>query len=47
MDAIKLKLRAKDELHRYLQDLVTALSKFKASSEWEGRSKMVSWCVSI
>jgi hypothetical protein len=43
MDALKLRLRAKDQLHPLLQELVTGYSRFKGSKDWEGRSKMVSW----
>jgi hypothetical protein len=45
MDALKLRLRAKDQLHPVLQELVTGYARFKGSKDWEGRSKMVSWCV--
>jgi hypothetical protein len=44
MDALKLRLRAKDQLHPILQELVTGYARFKGSKDWEGRSKMVSWC---
>ncbi|KAJ2932231.1 hypothetical protein H1R20_g4849, partial [Candolleomyces eurysporus] len=47
MDAVKLKLRAKDELHAYLQELVTGFARFKGSKDWEGRSKMVSWLITL
>ena len=43
MDAIKLRLRAKDQLHPILQELVTGYARFKGSKDWEGRSKMVGW----
>ncbi|KAJ7621082.1 vacuolar protein sorting-associated protein 28 [Roridomyces roridus] len=46
MDALKLRLRAKDQLHPILQDLVTGYARFKGSKDWEGRSRMVSWQVS-
>ena len=46
MDALKLRLRAKDQLHPILQELVTGYARFKGSKDWEGRSKMVGWCVS-
>jgi ESCRT-I complex subunit VPS28 len=45
MDALKLRLRAKDQLHPLLQDLVTGYARFKGSKDWEGRSKMVGWYV--
>ncbi|KAI6156622.1 hypothetical protein BKA82DRAFT_4048106, partial [Pisolithus tinctorius] len=45
MDALKLRLRAKDQLHPILQELVTGYARFKGSKEWEGRSHMVGWQV--
>lgn len=45
MDALKLRLRAKDQLHPLLQELVTGYARFKGSKDWEGRSRMVGWCV--
>ena len=47
MDALKLRMRAKDQLHPILQELVTGYARFKGSKDWEGRSKMVSWCVAM
>jgi ESCRT-I complex subunit VPS28 len=46
MDALKLRLRAKDQLHPILQELVTGYARFKGSKDWEGRSRMVGWYVS-
>lgn len=43
MDALKLKMRAKDQLHPILQELVTGYARFKGSKDWEGRSKLVAW----
>uniref|UniRef100_D8PLW1 Vacuolar protein sorting-associated protein 28 n=1 Tax=Schizophyllum commune (strain H4-8 / FGSC 9210) TaxID=578458 RepID=D8PLW1_SCHCM len=43
MDALKLRLRAKDQLHPILQELVTSYARFKGSKDWEGRSRMVAW----
>ncbi|KAI5987276.1 VPS28 protein-domain-containing protein [Pisolithus orientalis] len=43
MDALKLRLRAKDQLHPILQELVMGYTRFKGSKEWEGRSHMVGW----
>jgi ESCRT-I complex subunit VPS28 len=43
MDALKLRMRAKDQLHPLLQDLVTGYARFKGSKDWEGRGKMVEW----
>jgi ESCRT-I complex subunit VPS28 len=45
MDALKLRMRAKDQLHPILQELVTGYARFKGSKDWEGRSKMVGWYV--
>jgi VPS28 protein len=45
MDALKLRMRAKDQLHPLLQELVTSFSRFKGSKDWEGRSRMVGWRV--
>jgi ESCRT-I complex subunit VPS28 len=43
MDGLRLGLRAKDQLHPMLQELVTGYARFKGSKDWEGRSRMVSW----
>ncbi|KAI0078732.1 vacuolar protein sorting-associated protein 28 [Panus rudis PR-1116 ss-1] len=47
MDALKLRLRAKDQLHPILQELVTGIARFKGSKDWEGRSKMVGWLITL
>jgi ESCRT-I complex subunit VPS28 len=47
MDALRLRLRAKDQLHPILQELVTGYARFKGSKDWEGRSKMVGWYVLV
>lgn len=47
MDALKLKYRAKDQLHPILQELVTGYARFKGSKEWEGRQRMVSWLITL
>ncbi|KAG8862069.1 Vacuolar protein-sorting-associated protein 28 [Tulasnella sp. 330] len=47
MDALKLRLRAKDQLHPLLQELMTGYSRFKASAEWQGRSKIVQWLIRL
>ncbi|KAF5378277.1 hypothetical protein D9615_008718 [Tricholomella constricta] len=47
MDALKLRLRAKDQLHPILQDLVTGYARFKGSKDWEGRSRMVGWLITL
>jgi ESCRT-I complex subunit VPS28 len=45
MDALKLHLRAKDQLHPILQELMTGYARFKGSKDWEGRSRLVGWLV--
>ena len=45
MDGLRLRMRAKDQLHPMLQELVTGYARFKGSKDWEGRSRMVSWFV--
>ncbi|KAF9524409.1 vacuolar protein sorting-associated protein 28 [Crepidotus variabilis] len=47
MDGLRLKMRAKDQLHPMLQELVTGYARFKGSKEWEGRSRMVSWLITL
>jgi len=47
MDALKLNLRAKDQLHPFLTELMTGYSRFKGSQEWEGRGKILHWSVTI
>ncbi|KAK7441712.1 Vacuolar protein-sorting-associated protein 28 [Stygiomarasmius scandens] len=47
LDALKLNFRAKDQLHPLLQELVTGYARFPASKEWEGRSKLVGWLITL
>ncbi|KAJ3728503.1 vacuolar protein sorting-associated protein 28 [Lentinula raphanica] len=47
MDALKLRLRAKDQLHPLLQELVTGYARFKGSKDWEGRSRLVGWLITL
>lgn len=47
MDALKLNLRAKDQLHPLLQELVTSLARFPGSSAWDGRQKLVGWLIEL
>ncbi|KAK0202770.1 vacuolar protein sorting-associated [Desarmillaria ectypa] len=47
MDALKLRLRAKDQLYPYLQELVTGYARFKGKDSWEGHSKMVGWLITL
>jgi ESCRT-I complex subunit VPS28 len=43
MDALKLKLRAKDQLQPLLTELMSGYTRFKASNDWEGRPKILHW----
>lgn len=45
MDALKLNLKAKDQLHPFLTELMSSYSRFKGSQEWEGRGKILHWLV--
>ena len=45
MDALKLNMRAKDQLHHYMTDLMSTYTKFPKSADWEGRPKLLHWCV--
>ena len=45
MDALKLNLRAKDQLHPFLTELMSGYTRFKGSGEWEGKGKILSWYV--
>ncbi|GAA5832656.1 hypothetical protein JCM3766R1_004282 [Sporobolomyces carnicolor] len=47
MDALKLKLRAKDQLHPLLTDLMSGYTRFKSSTEWEGRPKLLHWLITL
>jgi len=47
MDALKLKLRAKDQLHPLLTDLMSGYTRFNRSSEWEGRPKILHWLITL
>ncbi|KXN84140.1 hypothetical protein AN958_00410 [Leucoagaricus sp. SymC.cos] len=47
MDALRLNLRTKEELHPLLRDLVTSCSKLKDHKDSEGRSRMVSWLITL
>lgn len=47
MDALKLKLRAKDQLHPLLTDLMSGYTRFKNSNEWEGRPKILHWLITL
>ncbi|KAL7422919.1 Vacuolar protein-sorting-associated protein 28 [Cryptotrichosporon argae] len=47
MDALKLNLRAKDQLHPFLTDLMSGYSRFKGSQEWEGRAKILHWLIEL
>ena len=45
MDALKLKLRAKDQLHPLMSDLMESYTRFKTSADSVWRPKMLQWCV--
>lgn len=47
MDALKLNLKAKDQLHPFLTDLMSGYSRFKGSQEWEGRAKILHWLITL
>lgn len=47
LDALRLKLRAKDQLHPLLTELMSSYTRFKASSDWEGRPKIVHWLITL
>lgn len=47
MDALKLNLRAKDQLHPFLSDLISNYSRFKGSNEWQGRAKILHWLIEL
>ncbi|CDZ98020.1 Vacuolar sorting protein VPS28 [Phaffia rhodozyma] len=47
LDALKLNMRAKDQLHPYLSDLMAGYSRFKASAEWEGRGRILHWLITL
>ncbi|EJU03871.1 vps28 protein [Dacryopinax primogenitus] len=45
MDALRLEMRAKDQLHPLLTELMDGYSKFEGSQAWEGRAKIVGWLI--
>lgn len=47
LDALKLKLRAKDQLQPLLTELMSGYTKFRASAEWEGRPKILHWLITL
>ncbi|KAF5361422.1 hypothetical protein D9758_006129 [Tetrapyrgos nigripes] len=47
IDALKFNFRAKDQLHPFLQEPVTDYTRFPSSKEWEGRSKLVGWLITL
>lgn len=47
MDALKLRMRAKDQLHPLLSELMVGYSKFPKSHEWEGRPKILHWLITL
>ncbi|KDN50404.1 ESCRT-1 complex, Vps28 subunit [Tilletiaria anomala UBC 951] len=47
MDALKLKLRAKDQLHPLLSDLMSSYSKADEQGAGEGRARLLQWLISL
>ncbi|KAF9266847.1 ESCRT-1 complex, Vps28 subunit [Marasmius fiardii PR-910] len=47
MDGLKLNLRAKDQLHPLLQNVVTGYARFKGSNDSEARSRLVGWLITL
>ncbi|KAL0580674.1 Vacuolar protein-sorting-associated protein 28 [Marasmius crinis-equi] len=49
MDGLKLNLRAKDQLHPLLQNVVTSYARFKGSggAQDEARSRLVGWLITL
>ncbi|KAL0066554.1 Vacuolar protein-sorting-associated protein 28 [Marasmius tenuissimus] len=49
MDGLKLNLRAKDQLHPLLQNVVTGYARFKGSggAQDEARSRLVGWLITL
>ena len=47
MDALKLNLRAKDQLHPFLTELMSGYTRFKGSQEWEGKAKILHWLITL
>lgn len=43
MDALKLELRAVDEVHPLISELVTCINKCQLPPEYEGRNKLNNW----
>lgn len=46
MDALKLGLLSKDQLHPLLSDLIQSVNKV-AKVEFEGRSKIIQWLITL
>lgn len=51
MDALKLKLRAKDQLHPLLTELMQSYTRFSSRSssggDWAGRPKLLNWLIEL
>ncbi|GAA5965813.1 hypothetical protein JCM8115_003013 [Rhodotorula mucilaginosa] len=47
MDALKLKLRAKDQLHPLLTELMQSYARFSRSNDWAGRPKILNWLIEL
>jgi len=46
MDAVKLKLLAKDQLHPLLSDLIQSVNKV-TDRDFDGRGKIVQWLITL
>ncbi|KAI9629633.1 hypothetical protein KEM48_012697 [Puccinia striiformis f. sp. tritici PST-130] len=42
-----MKMRAKDQLHPLLSELMVGYLKFLKSQEWEGRPKILHWLITL
>lgn len=45
MDALKLRMHAKDQLHPLLSELMSTWSRSETQEDSEGRARMLHWCV--
>ena len=46
MDGVKMELRAKDQVHPLIADLMTSLNRCDfLGTSFEGKGKMEAWCV--
>lgn len=47
MDGLKLNLKAKDQLHPILSELMSSLNKVTNGRDFEGRGKLVEWLIKL